>query len=481
MIAFMPEIHEDELCYSWFARYYCHSGYPAYGYALDDLFGKRTIHFNAEFISGRFREDAGKIISGMVPMEKLILEHTMFPTVRFMDHERMRKAFECMVKQEGKVSDLLPFPKSKHPRYLRYCPCCAGEQREKSGEAFWTRTANISSLDICAGHGCKLKDTGIPLSGKQSPRLYAAEHVIEDTEPEYIKDELELQFAGFITEVFRAPAGFDNNVPVSDFLKSRLEGTRYLSVSGRKRNISILFDDFREFYKSMPGRGINELSQMQKIFTGYRFGLYEICQIAFFLGISVKELTAPVLPEKSQEELFREKVAGLKAEGVSAKQIGRMLGTDHHSVLDAGKTREKADHDYSVRKGKAKEDWAGMDEEMLPAVREICQNLYYGENDIPRKVTVGTLERLLHMPDKRLQHLPKCRDEVRKYEEPQEMCWARKIVWQYRRLEADGANTSCNKLCRPLNLRKENFIAALPFLGNFCGEEEGRRIRNLVQ
>ena len=116
MIAFMPKIYEDELCYSYFARYYCHSGYSAYGYALDDLFGKRTIHFSAEFINGTFQEDARKIITDMIPMEKLILNHTMFPIVRFMEHQRMQKALECMVKHEGKVGDLLPLPKSKSPR-----------------------------------------------------------------------------------------------------------------------------------------------------------------------------------------------------------------------------------------------------------------------------------------------------------------------------------------------------------------------------
>lgn len=167
MIAFMPEIYEDELCYSWFSRYYSHSGYPAYGYALDDLYGKRTIHFNAEFISS-LSEDAKLIINNIIPIEELVLNHTMFPIVRFMNHDRMEKALNCMVKQEGKVNDLVPLPKSKIPRFLRYCPCCAAEQREKFGESYWTRTANIYNLDICAKHRCRLVNTDIALSGKQS-------------------------------------------------------------------------------------------------------------------------------------------------------------------------------------------------------------------------------------------------------------------------------------------------------------------------
>lgn len=480
MIAFMPQIYEDELCYSWFARYYCHSGYPAYGYALDDLFGNRAIHFSAEFLSGSFSKDARKIITDMIPMEKLVLDHTMFPVVRFMNHDRMQKALGCMVRQEGKVNDLLPLPKSKHPRYLRYCPCCAAEQREKYSETYWTRAANIFNMDICAKHGCRLKDTDIVLSGRQSPRLYAAEHVIKDMEPEFVQDGMELQFAKYLTDVFRSPINLSNDVPIADFLKSRLAGTKYLSVSGTYRNMGLLCSDMKEFYHDMPDKGITEIAQIQKVFTGYRSGLYEVCQIAFFLGIDAGELTAPILPEKSQEQVFKEKVAELKSQGLGAKQIGRMLGIDHHSVQDAGKTKTRAAHDHSVRKGMMKEDWSKMDEEMLPVVRTTCQKLYRGEDGIPQRVTAGAVERVLHLPLKRLQYLSKCKEEVEKYAEPQKMFWARKIVWQYRKLEAEGAEISYNKLCRPLNLRKENFVSAFDFLERYCGKEEGRRIRELV-
>ena len=480
MIAYMPGIYEDELCYSWFARYYCHSGYPAYGYALDDLFGKRTVHFSAEYISSRFSEDAKEIIHHMIPMERLILGHTMFPVARFMNHGRMQKALECMARQEGKAGDLLPLPKSKTPRYLRYCPCCAKEQREKHNEAFWTRVANIFHLDICAKHQCRLKNTNIILSGRQSPRLYAAEHEIEDMEPEYVQDGLELKFSKYLTDVFQSPIDFNNHVRIADFLQSRLEGTKYLSASGIKRNIALLCSDMKEFYLGMPDKGITEIAQVQKVFTGYSFGLYGICQIAFFLGISAGELTAPALPEKSQEQVFKEKVAELKSQGLSAKQIGRMLGIDHHSVQDSGKVKVRVVHDHAVRKGMHNEDWTEMDERMLPVVKETCQKMYHGEKGTPQRVTAGAVERVLHMPSKRLRYLPKCRKEIQKYEEPQEIFWARKIVWQYRRLEADRVNISCNKLCRPLNLRKENFISALDYLERFCGEEEGRRIRGLV-
>lgn len=478
MIAFMPKINNDELCYSWLAKYYCHSGYPAYSYALNDLLEKRTIHFSAEFIS-RFNEDAKEVITNMIPMEKLIIEHTMFPIIRFMDYNRMNKSLDCMIRQEGKVSDLLPLPKSNNTRYLRYCPCCASEQRENFGEAYWTRTANTNDLDICAKHRCKLKDTDILLSGRQSPRLHIAELVIKDIEPEFVEDGIELQFAQYLTDVFQAPINKENKVNISDFLKSKIEGTKYLCPSGQQRNVSLLYNNMMDFYSEISNKGIKDVVQIQKVFNGYRTSFYEICQMAFFLNVQVSELVNPILPEKTQQERFNEKVASLKASGLSSKKIARMLNADPHSVRMAGVEKPKAGHDRSGRKGIPKEDWSKMDEETLPIVKEICKKLYNGKYGKPKKVTVGTVERMLNMPNKRFAYLPKCREEVKAYEESQEEFWARKIVWQYRKLLSEGEAVTFRNLTRPLNLRRENFLSAFSFLYLFCKKNEEKKIREL--
>lgn len=42
MIAYFSELYDDELAYSWFARYFAHM-YPAYTSALEDLLEERTL------------------------------------------------------------------------------------------------------------------------------------------------------------------------------------------------------------------------------------------------------------------------------------------------------------------------------------------------------------------------------------------------------------------------------------------------------
>ena len=41
MTGFMPVIYPDELVYSWFCRYYVHSGYPNNKMALEDILYNR--------------------------------------------------------------------------------------------------------------------------------------------------------------------------------------------------------------------------------------------------------------------------------------------------------------------------------------------------------------------------------------------------------------------------------------------------------
>lgn len=304
MIGFMPSIYTkpNELVYSWFARYYAHSGHPAYVFAIGDLLEKKNIRPDVEFIN-QLNPAAREIITKMISMEDLILNHTLFPYYRFVENSRLCNALQSMIELGGDVHRLLPVPNNRAVeqfRYIKYCPICATEARQKFGEAYWTRNANLRFIDICTEHRCRLKATGIEISGKKSGRLYVADVEIKDMEPEFVDDGLELRFARYLIDVFQKPINMDNSVDIGVFLNSKLEGTQYLSARGRMRNVTQLFYDFMEFYKELPNQGISKLSQMQKIFTGYRWDFYEVCQMAFFLEISADEIVNPKLPNKSQ-------------------------------------------------------------------------------------------------------------------------------------------------------------------------------------
>ena len=78
MINYLPTIYPDELVYSWFSRYFIHSGCFTNNIALSDLLQKRCHNPSKEFI-GHLNKNAVKKIEEVIPMDRLVIEHTMYP------------------------------------------------------------------------------------------------------------------------------------------------------------------------------------------------------------------------------------------------------------------------------------------------------------------------------------------------------------------------------------------------------------------
>ena len=100
MIAFFPELYEDELAYSWFSRYYTKSGYLSLRYALDDLYVKRYVNPDTEFVN-ELRPEVKELVIKHCGMEKLILGHTMFSSYgRFLPDAKKQEELAARVCRE---------------------------------------------------------------------------------------------------------------------------------------------------------------------------------------------------------------------------------------------------------------------------------------------------------------------------------------------------------------------------------------------
>lgn len=94
MIAYLPEIYPDELVYSWFCRYYVHSGCFSHKMALQELYCNRSDNPSKEFI-GNLNPGAREAVAQMYPLDMLTLNHTMFPQyARFISLEQRKSALE---------------------------------------------------------------------------------------------------------------------------------------------------------------------------------------------------------------------------------------------------------------------------------------------------------------------------------------------------------------------------------------------------
>lgn len=476
MIVQFPEFYPDELVYSLLARYYTRTGYMCYIFVAEELFERKTVKPDIEFFN-RLTDEGIKNITRTMSLEKIIREHTMFLYyARFIDKDRREKAFDSLRFMDGKHYNLLPIRKKRDAsmRYLRYCPICAKEDRESHGETYWHRVHQMPDVRICPTHFCKLIDTDIPISSKASPSLITAEEIVPTQETIIMSEgEIEKKVAQYVANVFGSEVDMQSEIRAGDFLYSRMEHTKYLSLRGQQRNITLLHKDFLEYYKNLPGNQFVHLWQLQKVLANERFNLFEICLMAMFLNVPVNELVDMRLPEKSQQQLFDEKIQELHEQGLKYPEIAKRMNTSYDLVKAIGGGRYGKYHYFKANPQKAgsrKKDWNQIDAEYLPEVKRVIQQLWGDKEERPKKVTVGTVQRLLGIPSKRLQNCPMCTQEIEKYQESQEQYWAREVVWAIDTIQRNGDTLNWTHIGKLTNMRKRDLIDCMPYLRDYEGE-----------
>lgn len=488
MTMYFPEIYPDELVYSWLARYYIKTGYVRYAFVAEELFQKKTVRPDIEFVN-QYTTPALQAITEKIPMQRIIEQHTMFPYYgRFLQKERRNQAYTEMIQTKGNYHNLLPMPKRKGntDRYLRYCPVCAENDRKQYGEAYWHRIHQLQGVNICPIHKCYLINSAVRISGKTSPTLVAAESCVPENNNDIAicQNHIECKTAAYVTEVFQSELDLNCNITVGNFLHSRMENTPYRSVRGQQRNISLLHADFQEYYKKLLDNNFSELWQIQKVLSDDRINPYEVCMIAMFLNVSVADLVKMKLPEHTQEQRFDEQIYLLHEQGLKYPEIARLLGASYDTVKAIGEQRYKKYHKESgkaLKCGIKAYDWQQIDKNTLPLVRDAIVQLQGTENDRPKKVTVFAVEKLLQLPSKRItSYLPKCKAEIEKHYETQEEYWAREVVWAVKCILREGNTLNWKHIRNLTNIRKQDLIRCIPYLLNYTDTDTVEKIKILI-
>ena len=247
MIAFFPDAYPDELLYSRICRYHVRSGNCCNSFTMDDLYDKRTVHPDIEFLN-RFTEDALKWICGDADLQTVIMSQTMFPFyVRFLQKDRRLKGLSSLLAQESVFYNHLGLPQTG-ARYLRYCPMCVSEDRERYGETYWHRVHQIQRMAVCPKHACYLENSEIRIASKTAPGFYDAEsNVPQQMSAIMCENERELAFIRFVVNVAERPLDFETEMPIGLFLHRHLEGY-YEGGSGLVVDIDRLYADYTAFY-----------------------------------------------------------------------------------------------------------------------------------------------------------------------------------------------------------------------------------------
>ena len=444
MIAYMPTIYPDELVYSWFCRYYVHSGCFSHKMALRELYCKKSDYLSKEFI-GNLNNEALEQIGEIYSLDKLVLDHTMYPQyARFVPLTEKKEALYRLGHDSCDVHYLFPvLPRNDGERYLRYCPLCVKRDRETYGEAYWHRKHQIRNMSICVEHKCRLMESSVPAKSEQSFTFCPAENYTYDREVVFENDLSVIQYMEYLVSVFDSVMDFDNDIPISSILYNGMSRTKYLKPSGRSRYTKMLADDMNEFYRNMGICNVASVYQIQRVLLENLYDFSAVCQIAFYLGMGAEELTASTL---TKEQIQQEQ--------------------DSHYMRNTVPV-----------------DWELLDRETAPVLEKVVRDVYDGtasENGRPERVSEKLVYREMNLLGHQLENMPRCKAIFEKYTESYPESWARKIIWAYRKLEEEGKPFCWTDIRRISGVKKKNLQEVVPYLISHTNADTVNRIMELV-
>ena len=236
MISYLPNIYPDELAYSWFCRYYVHSGALTHKMALSDILCKRSCNPSKEFL-GNLTPDMQSRIRDILPIKSLIMEHTMFPQyARFIPLSYKMRALHHLEHDYCDAHHLFPIStRNDNDSFLKYCPLCASEDRQLYGETYWHRAHQIRSVQICYKHGCYLESSAVTSKSEQTYTLCPAEEYALIYTPRTPVPSPLHGYTQYLTEILTSPLLLDSDTPICAILYYAMKKRQYVTFTGRMR------------------------------------------------------------------------------------------------------------------------------------------------------------------------------------------------------------------------------------------------------
>lgn len=477
MLAYFPELYEDELLYSIYARYYVHSGHMTMAYALSDLFGNDRARVDFLF-TNKLSSNAIQCLNKNESFEN---KHTMLPYYNLF--------------KNGGYS-----PVKTKRSWMRYCPDCVKEDREKYGETYWHREHQIPEIKVCCKHRCKLCDGAL----RNDRKLITAESVVNDDVADYNVDESELGLAMYVIEIFRNYDKLSYDNLIGDFFMNKLRSTTYASKRGQFIDIKRFSSDVINYYRDR-GCGLDKEWQVAKVLHNERVNPFEVCQIGYFLGLSVNEM----IEMKMDDDTFDKMVMSRIKNGESMYHLAKDLDVSAsliHQIRDSQKDvdldRIKRERDFwlkvvekhknmtytelrsipeyfphlnwlrrhdkewtdahypnPVKKTALDDKLKELDDKLLPDVKRVIGVLLEKDKEIPERISTYKINNMLGLKrGERLYRLPKCLSEIEKYEESQEEFWCRKAIWAAEQMLKDGERLNFKRF-RSLTCMKKDQLA----------------------
>jgi len=258
MLGWFPRIHDDELLYSLFARYYKQSPHISMREALFDLFNDTRAILTPDFPSN-LEVFARKLrIFGNNNLEVLVSKHTPFYYfTNFLETSQKEVVFKEIKNTKtlniqmiiGTVASTI-----SEPSFFRFCPTCLESDLEKYGESFWRVSHQLPSVFVCPEHKILLHNSTAYYRNKNAALVIPDNsNCFSTLDSKTIKEslsskEMDLLYKIAMESKMLLSKRFTFDLPsITRLYKELLRANGYASLNGRVRQFD-LYHDFFSFY-----------------------------------------------------------------------------------------------------------------------------------------------------------------------------------------------------------------------------------------
>ena len=279
MIKNIPKIYDRESVYSYLSRIYSHSGYINHTEFCRLIFNRPSEYMDYNFINS-LKDDFKEELSKYISFKDLLLDHTLLKYyIRYLDKERRIKAYKYALGNKPDLFRFLSIPLKKKDYYLRYCPVCVKEDREKYGECFFHIEHMIPIVKVCSKHCCKLVNTDILNSKERDSTFVPLELIVNEVEPViYDENNIDVIISKKSEEVLFNDLHIYSNEKISYILLNKLDD-KY--KKGSKLNIELMNNDINNYYCGTEYKISKE--RISYIFRNLGWNIVNISLIDLFL------------------------------------------------------------------------------------------------------------------------------------------------------------------------------------------------------
>ena len=409
MIKHFPTIYPEELFYSYISRMLCHSGFAWHTGISREVLKNPNACANFSFVNvlnREFRKELEKYIS----IKEVITKHTLFNFyAMFLPNKKKKEVYDIAIKNDKDLSFVhLPIPNNKRNYFLRYCPKCVKEDRNKYGECYFHVEHQIPEVKCCHIHGIRLLDTRIINGRSQVVSFIPLEMLVNNLEEIVCKD-IEVEVAKYIATAMHQKLNLEIRYPIGSFLCDKLNN-KYFPPRGEQKYLDKIMEDLQEFYIDLDNFNITK-RRLATIYRNEYINVFDIHLIALFEGIKPQSLNTYKQAKQTRWESFDSKVKQLKAEGYNNAQIASKLNVNHEVVRQVLLGTYDKPKNSKPRFIQKRWNWEQIDKKSCAKLKQLIDSKLFNSGQISKK----GVAKELNLKDGNLRNLPFLKEMIRKY------------------------------------------------------------------